>query len=108
MSQTTRKPNAMLTLGIDQLDGQTVVAGYLCSPHPPYEQRLSFRGSFTDAEIATRLPEWMAELRAEAALGRFESLDEQRARLAGQASSGKSCTDITSLNSTCTSLGASA
>ena len=92
MSQTEPKPNAMLKISIDCIGGKTAVAGYLIGPHPPYEQMLSFMGAFTDAEIATRLPEWMAELRAEAALGRFESLAEQQARLAAQASSGECCT----------------
>ena len=100
-----RKSGVLLTLGIDQIDGKTSVAGFLCKPIPPYEQVRSFHCLVDDAELVKRLPEWLAELRAEAALGRFESLAEQQARLAAQASSGNGCTDMTSLNATCTSLG---
>lgn len=105
MSTAKIKPAATITIEIDVLApvGKSVVSGTLvCQPggRPMY----SFSGGFTDAEIATLLPEWMAELRAEAALGRFETLAEQKARLAGQASSGECSTDTTSLNSTCTSL----
>lgn len=108
MSNTDRKPGFLITMGVDFLPGKVSVDGYLCEPCPPYRQVKSFSCLINEADLPKRLPELFDELRAEAALGRFESLAEQQARLAGQASSGECCTDITSLNSTCTSLGASA
>jgi len=101
---TGNKHGAVLSIELDAVpsSGRSMVcASLVCQPggRPMH----SFSGLFTDAEIAARLPGWMAELRAEAELGRVETLDEERQRLAGS-SSGSCCTVISSLNATCTSL----
>lgn len=50
----------------------------------------AFTGYFrTDAEVRQHIDAWLAELRAEAALGRNETMDESAARLAGVAATGQ-------------------
>ena len=50
----------------------------------------SFTGYFhTDAEVQKRMGAWLAKLRAEAALGRNETIEEARACLAGVAAAGQ-------------------
>ena len=107
MTNVPRKADAFITLAIDVQAGRTMVAGVLYSGVNPDEQIRSFTCLADDAELMRRLPEWLAELRAEATLGRFETQAEQQARVAGYLQSGSAATEITSLNSTCTSLGPS-
>lgn len=109
MSANNYKAAAVISIELDAIPsaGKSMVCATLVF-QPGARPMHSFSGAFTDAQIVSRLPEWLAELRAEVALGRFESLAEERARLAAQSSPGNGCTDMTSLNATCTSLGASA
>lgn len=99
---SNRKADAFLTLAVDVMDGKTHVTGYLRRHTDPEVQLRSFSCLATDAVLFARLPEWLAELRAEAALGRLETLTDQQDRLAGYWS-GSAETEIISLNSTCTS-----
>lgn len=101
----TRQADAFITMEIDAMLGRTLVTGYLRRHAAPEDTLRSFSVLIDDANLIRRLPEWLAELRAEAELGRGESLDEQQVRLTGYSSSGSAATEITSLNSTCTSLG---
>lgn len=107
MTNVARKADAFITLAIDVQAGRTMVTGVLYSGVSPDEQIRSFTCLADDAQLMRRLPQWLAELRAEASLGRVETQAEQRARLAAYSSCGSATTEITSLNSTCTSLGPS-
>lgn len=104
MPNTPRKADAFITIEVDVLDGCAVVIGYLRRRADPELQTRSFSCLVGDAGLLRLLPEWLAELRAEAELGRVETLIDQRERLDGS-SVGAATTEITSLNSTCTSLG---
>lgn len=101
---TDRKADAFLTMQIDALGGKTLVTGYLRPRDDPGRRMQSFSCLATDAQLLARLPEWLAELRAEAQLGCFESMAQEAARLSAQ-SSGSATTEKTSLNSICTSRG---
>ncbi len=94
MSNADRKPGFLIMMGVDFLPGKVSVDGYLCEPCPPYRQVKSFSCLISEADLPKRLPELFDELRAEAALGRFESLAEQQARLAAQASSLSLCAGV--------------
>ena len=89
MPNTDRKSGFLITIGVDFLPGKVSVDGYLCEPCPPYRRVKSFSCLVSEADLLKRLPELFDELRAEVALGRFESLAEQQARLAALASSGE-------------------
>lgn len=108
MPNAKRKADAFITMAIDAQVGRTMVTGYLRSHSNPGVQIRSFSSFVNEVDLVRRLPEWLAELRAEAQLGRVESLAEQQARLGGYSSCGSAATEITSLNSTCTSRGPAA
>ena len=93
MSANNYKAAAVISIELDAIPsaGKSMVCATLVL-QPGARPMHSFSGAFTDAQIVSRLPEWLAELRAEVALGRFESLAEERARLAAQSSSGNGCT----------------
>lgn len=101
----TSKADAFIALEVDVMAGKTLVTGYLRRHTDPEVRVRSFSCLIADAELLTRLPEWLAELRSEAQLGRVETLIEQQNRLASYSAFGSTATEITSLNSTCTSLG---
>lgn len=105
MPNTNRKADAFILLELDALGNRTMATAYLRAHTDPDVQHRSFSCLVNDASLMRRLPEWLAELRAEARLGRPETLAEQQSRVAGYSSSGSAATEITSLNSTCTSLG---
>lgn len=54
--------------------------GWLVKASHPFGH--AFTGLFhTDAEVQLHMGAWLAELRAEAALGRNETMEEERARV---------------------------
>jgi len=66
--------SARLEITLTDLGGWRVVASH------PFGH--AFTGYFrTDAEMQQHLCAWLAELRAEAALGRNETMEEDRARV---------------------------
>ena len=79
------KADAFITLAVDVMASKTLVTGYLRLHADPEIQVPSFSCLLDDAGLLKRLPEWLAELRAECVLGRVETLAEQQARLAAQA-----------------------
>ena len=55
-------------------------AGWLVKASHPFGH--AFTGYFrTDAEVSKHLGAWLAELRVEAALGRNETMEKERARV---------------------------
>ena len=107
MTNVACKADAFITLDVDVLEGRTMVTAFLRDPAKPDVLRQSSQCLRNDAQLMQYLPRVLAEIRAEAALGRFETPAEQKARLAGYSSSGSATTETTSLNATCTSLGPS-
>lgn len=80
MSANNYKAAAVISIELDAIPsaGKSMVCATLVF-QPGARPMHSFSGAFSDAQIVSRLPEWLAELRAEVALGRFESLAEERA-----------------------------
>ena len=86
---TNRKADAYITLEIDVLDGKTLVVGYLRPRCDPDRQVRSFSTALSDAGLLDRLPVMLADLRAEAALGRCETQAESAMRRQS------ACTELT-------------
>lgn len=82
---SNRDADAFITMGIDVMDGKILVGGYLRLRADPEAQVRSFTRHADDGTVLARLPAWLAELRAEAELGRLETQEEQAARLAASA-----------------------
>lgn len=99
-----RKADAFITLAVDVVADKTLVTAYLRRHTDPEVQVRSFSCLIADADLLARLPEWLAEMRAEALLGGPESIAERDARIGNQ-SSCSGGTESASLNSICTSLG---
>lgn len=75
-------PGTRLEITLTELGGREVKASH------PFGH--AFTGYLhTDAEVHKRISAWLAELRAEAALGRNETQDEAQDRLAGVAAAGE-------------------
>ena len=68
------KANTRLVITLDELGGWNVKAIHSFGH--------AFTGYFrTDADVCKHMAAWLAELRAEAALGRNETMEEERARV---------------------------
>lgn len=79
---TNREADGFITLAIDVMDGKILVSGDLRRHASPQVHVRSFTCLADDDTVLARLPEWLAELRAEAELERLETQEEQDARLA--------------------------
>jgi len=92
-----QKPRAFISLAVDHFDGRVMATAFLYNAEKSDKPIPSFAClAIDDADLIKRLPEWLAALRAEAKLGRCESLQETADRLAGY-SSGCTTAETTSL-----------